>query len=47
METTARRPGIPATTNVLALLCAMYFINYIVPRERQHRRRGVPAPSCT
>src|SRR5207253_6035302 len=26
----ARRPGIPATTNVLALLCAMYFINYIV-----------------
>src|SRR5213075_1084108 len=25
-----RRPGIPATTNVLALLCAMYFINYIV-----------------
>ena len=30
METTARRPGIPATTNVLALLCAMYFINYIV-----------------
>ncbi len=30
METAARRPGIPATTNVLALLCAMYFINYIV-----------------
>src|SRR5438067_12593048 len=31
METTAaRRPGVPATTNVLALLCAMYFINYIV-----------------
>jgi len=30
MEITARRPGIPATTNVLALLCAMYFINYIV-----------------
>src|ERR1051325_11792841 len=30
MTTTARRSGIPATTNVLALLCAMYFINYIV-----------------
>ena len=30
METTAQRRGIPATTNVLALLCAMYFINYIV-----------------
>src|SRR5437870_8491909 len=30
METAARRPGVPATTNVLALLCAMYFINYIV-----------------
>jgi MFS family permease len=28
--TVTRRPGIPATTNVLALLCAMYFINYIV-----------------
>ena len=28
--TTARPRGIPATTNVLALLCAMYFINYIV-----------------
>jgi len=28
--TMTRRPGIPATTNVLALLCAMYFINYIV-----------------
>src|SRR5436190_19176554 len=28
--TTARRSGTPATTNVLALLCAMYFINYIV-----------------
>src|SRR5438067_2541295 len=28
--TVMRRPGIPATTNVLALLCAMYFINYIV-----------------
>src|SRR6267142_3395301 len=27
---TARPRGIPATTNVLALLCAMYFINYIV-----------------
>src|SRR6478672_7572997 len=27
---TASRRGIPATTNVLALLCAMYFINYIV-----------------
>ena len=25
-----RPPVIPATTNVLALLCAMYFINYIV-----------------
>src|SRR5258706_16346775 len=31
MAETALRPrGIPATTNVLALLCAMYFINYIV-----------------
>src|SRR5213593_5286099 len=30
VETAARRPGIPATTNVLALLCAMYLINYIV-----------------
>jgi MFS family permease len=31
MEPSAARPrGIPATTNVLALLCAMYFINYIV-----------------
>src|ERR1041385_2487965 len=30
MTTTARRSGIPATTNVLGLLCAMYFINYIV-----------------
>src|ERR1043165_2423892 len=28
--TPTRRRGIPATTNVLALLCAMYFINYIV-----------------
>ena len=28
--TATRRPGIPATTHVLALLCAMYFINYIV-----------------
>src|SRR6476620_7533476 len=28
--TMTRRPGIQATTNVLALLCAMYFINYIV-----------------
>src|ERR1043165_7070686 len=28
--TPTRRPGISATTNVLALLCAMYFINYIV-----------------
>ena len=28
--TTERPRGIPATTNVLALLCAMYFINYIV-----------------
>src|SRR5205823_14496312 len=27
---TARPRGIPATTNVLGLLCAMYFINYIV-----------------
>src|SRR5262252_11100801 len=26
----AVRRGIPATTNVLGLLCAMYFINYIV-----------------
>src|SRR5690349_15191002 len=25
-----RRPTVSATTNVLALLCAMYFINYIV-----------------
>ena len=31
METATARPrGIPATTNVLGLLCAMYFINYIV-----------------
>src|SRR3954468_2042926 len=33
MESTApvtRRSGISATTNVLSLLCAMYFINYIV-----------------
>jgi MFS family permease len=31
METATGRPrGIPATTNVLGLLCAMYFINYIV-----------------
>src|SRR5436190_115549 len=30
MEMTAHRRGMPATTNVLALLCAMYFINYIV-----------------
>ena len=30
MTTTARRSGIPATTNVLGLLCATYFINYIV-----------------
>src|SRR5437762_12132651 len=30
MEMTAQRRGVPATTNVLALLCAMYFINYIV-----------------
>src|SRR5205085_9930044 len=30
MEMTAQRRGIPATTNVLGLLCAMYFINYIV-----------------
>jgi hypothetical protein len=30
MEMTAQRRGAPATTNVLALLCAMYFINYIV-----------------
>src|SRR3954464_2548477 len=29
-ESAVRRPGIPATTNVLGLLCAMYFINYIV-----------------
>src|SRR3954464_12038020 len=29
-STTARRGMIPAKTNVLALLCAMYFINYIV-----------------
>src|SRR6267378_662139 len=29
-ETAMRRPGIPATTKVLGLLCAMYFINYIV-----------------
>lgn len=28
--TMTRRPGIPATTNVLILLCAMYFISYIV-----------------
>src|SRR5919205_3548659 len=28
--TATRRAGIPATTNVLGLLCAMYFINYIV-----------------
>jgi MFS family permease len=30
MATAARRAGLPATTKVLALLCAMYFINYIV-----------------
>src|SRR5436190_9133565 len=30
MEMTVQRRGVPATTNVLALLCAMYFINYIV-----------------
>src|SRR5436853_6075739 len=30
MTTTAPRSGIPATTKVLGLLCAMYFINYIV-----------------
>lgn len=31
MAETAMRPrGIPATTNVLVLLCAMYFISYIV-----------------
>jgi MFS family permease len=31
MESATARPrGIPATTNVLALLCAMYFINYVV-----------------
>jgi len=29
-DSAARPRGIPATTNVLALLCAMYFINYIV-----------------
>ena len=29
-ETAARRPGFPATTKVLGLLCLMYFINYIV-----------------
>ena len=28
--TPARRPAVPATTTVLGLLCAMYFINYIV-----------------
>ena len=30
MDATTRSRGVPATTNVLALLCAMYFINYIV-----------------
>ena len=30
MEHTARRSALPATTNVLILLCAMYFISYIV-----------------
>jgi len=30
VDTTARQHGIRATTNVLGLLCAMYFINYIV-----------------
>ena len=30
MNTIARQRGIRATTNVLGLLCAMYFINYIV-----------------
>lgn len=31
MQAPAERPrGVPATTNVLVLLCAMYFINYIV-----------------
>jgi MFS family permease len=29
-ETALRRPGIPATTKVLILICAMYFISYIV-----------------
>ncbi len=29
-EAAARRPGLSATTNVLGLLCLMYFINYIV-----------------
>src|SRR4029078_4007505 len=30
MENTPRRSALPATTNVLILLCAMYFISYIV-----------------
>ena len=30
MDNTARRSALPATTNVLILLCAMYFISYIV-----------------
>src|SRR5207244_5644936 len=30
MEMTAQRRGVPATTNVLGLLCVMYFINYVV-----------------
>ena len=30
MAAIARPQGIPATTKVLGLLCAMYFINYIV-----------------
>ena len=46
MEITARRPGIPATTNVLALLCAMYFINYIV-RVNVSTAAAVFSPSCT
>src|SRR5678815_4432507 len=30
MANTAQRSALPATTNVLILLCAMYFISYIV-----------------
>ena len=43
MDTTARRSGLPATTNVLILLCAMYFISYIVRQNVEHRDHRDPA----